>query len=468
MTNLSIAPQLPSDAELEQGLLGACLADNAVIDEVFSACEPDDFFCAPHAALAAAICKLHADGLPVTPLTLKAKIGSLCDEIGGHRYFASLASAAPSWGISTMARQLVELRVRRQAISACMDGAEDLTRLDVPVLAGLQAALDVADKASAMVGRQSHLPIVETIHSVLEQAENASRGQPQPFVPTGSERLDAALGALQASDLAIYAGRPGMGKSTMMLRTALAAVLAGRPAIVFSLEMTTAQCLHRIGCDLDYDLNPDAPLSYSWFRGCPTSADVGRLAEALRHVPELLEIRDQGDLTIQEIAALARGFAAKHSNRLGIVIIDYLQKVSPSDRYRGSKVQEVTEISGACKALAKRLGWPVVAGAQLSRGVEGREDKRPTLSDLRESGAIEQDADSVIGLYRPAYYVAKHKPASPHDPKYGEWQTEFEEKKHLLEAIILKNRHGAEDVLDLHCEMRASAIRDAQPGGVRL
>lgn len=466
MTDLSTAPKLPSDVDLEQAILGACLRDGASIDAAFSICADADFHHAPHPEIAAAIFALHGEGLPVTPLSVKAKVGDvLGDGFSTHDYLVGAAMAAPAGGITSYARQLVDLRIRRDAMIACMDGAEALARLDIPVLTGLRPALDAADRASAAFGASRQQPIVETIDAVLKRAEDASRGKVVPYVPTGLDRLDEALGGLQAADLCIFAGRPGMGKSSLLLRAALAAVLSGRPAIFFSLEMTAAQCLHRIGTDLDYDRNPHSPLSYSWFRGKPRGEQVGRLAEALGQLPGTLEIRDQGDLTIHEIAAISRGFAAKHPDRIGVVVIDYLQKVSATDRYRGSKVQEVTEISGAAKALAKRLAWPVVAGAQLSRGVEGREDKRPTLSDLRESGAIEQDADSVIGLFRPGYYIDKRKPSSPYDPKYAEWEAEHNEKKNLLELLILKNRHGAEDVLPVHCEMRASAIRDKRPEG---
>jgi replicative DNA helicase len=134
------------------------------------------------------------------------------------------------------------------------------------------------------------------------------------------------------------------------------------------------------------------------------------MGEALKRLPESLVIFENGSLDIHEIAAMSRAHAAK-ANRMGVIVIDYLQKVNASDRYRGNRVQEVTEISGAAKALAMRLNWPVVVGAQLNRGVESRDEKRPALTDLRESGSIEQDADAVIGLFRPAYYVEKRKPA---------------------------------------------------------
>jgi replicative DNA helicase len=252
------------------------------------------------------------------------------------------------------------------------------------------------------------------------------------------------------------------------MTTAIRSAMEGRPVLFFSLEMTQERLLQRVGCDLDYDENPRSPLSYSWFRnGSAKHEDIRRLAQALVRLPESLTIFENGSLTIQEMAAIARSHAAR-SNTMGVVVIDYLQKVSAGDRYKGNRVQEVTEISGAAKALAMRLKWPVVVGAQLNRGVENRDEKRPNLTDLRESGSIEQDADAVVGLFRPAYYIEKRKPAlGQADPGWAAWETEWESERNRLDLLVMKNRNGAEDSLSVFCDMRASAIRNEPPSGRR-
>jgi replicative DNA helicase len=303
---------------------------------------------------------------------------------------------------------------------------------------------------------------------MLRRAQDALEGKTVPAVTTGLAKLDEVFGGLQAGDLAVYAGRPGMGKSAMLMTTALGAARQNRPVIVFSLEMSQERLLERMGCDIDFDTHHLDPLSYHWFRkGDLRPYQVERMAQAVRRMPDNLKIFDRGDLTIHEIAALARA-EAQRSSRMGVVVIDYLQKVRATDRYAGNKVQEITEISGAAKALAMRIGWPVVVGAQLNRGVESREEKTPTLSDLRESGAIEQDADQVVGLYRPAYYIGKRRPAGGSmDPRWHAWQAEYEPVKNHLDLFVLKNRHGEENSVKVHCDMRASAIRDEEPRATR-
>lgn len=181
-----------------------------------------------------------------------------------------------------------------------------------------------------------------------------------------------------------------------------------------------------------------------------------------------LEIFDGDGTNIHEIAALAERFAARF-NTLGVVCIDYLQIVRPSDRYKGAKTQEITEISNALKALAKRIGWPVVVGCQLNRGVEGREVKRPRLGDLRESGAIEQDADLVLGLYRSGYYLEEKRPEhGEHDEGWPAWKTEWDTEKNNLEIGVLKNRNGMTGIARVHVEVAASAIRNRPDDAQRV
>jgi replicative DNA helicase len=287
-------------------------------------------------------------------------------------------------------------------------------------------------------------------------------GVKPPAICTGLTRIDSLVGGLHAGDLVIGAGRPGMGKSMLLTHVCKAATMDGAPALLISLEMPREQNIQRLITDIDYDEHPNDPLHYTWFRkGTLKAEQLDRAARAgnrLRQLP--LEIFDTSGVTIHQIAAVAERFAARHK-RMGVIAIDYLQIVQPSERYAGSKVQEVTEISNGLKALAKRVGWPVVAGCQLHRAVEGREQKRPRLADLRESGAIEQDADIVLGLYRPGYYIEEKRPEyGPSDPAWSTWKAEFDAIKHDLDISVLKNRNGPTGTAKLHVEIAANAIRN--------
>lgn len=468
--NIAYAPERiaqPSDVEAEQAVIGACIRNPADIDTVASVCTSGDFFHHPHPVIAETIFAMRAEQGHISPLTLGLKLGPVLTELGGRNYLASMAMAAPADGVATLARGLVDLRLRREAIEASQIAQEGLATASIPILEAMQPILEAADHAAQTLGKRQHMPIKQAADAMLKSAEERANGNGTVAATTGVSMLDETIGGLQAGDLVVYAGRPGMGKSCLLMTTALRAAMEGRPVLFFSLEMTQERLLQRAACDLDFDVNPQTPLSYSWFHnGSAKGKDIARLAEAARHLPESLTIFENGHMTIQEIAALSRAHAAR-SNGMGVVVIDYLQKVSATDRYKGNRVQEVTEISGAAKALAMRIKWPVVVGAQLNRGVESREEKRPTLTDLRESGSIEQDADSVIGLYRPAYYIEKERPAQgPSDPGYQSWFSRWQAECNRLDLFVLKNRNGAENSFDVFCDMRASAIRNERPRGV--
>lgn len=461
--------KLPEDIQAEQQVLGACMVWPDKVDAILSACSPDDFFHAPHPAIARVIVDLRSKDVPITPNTVGARFaGSVAwAESNGPDYLGLLCECATAAHCIHLAQSIAEMRLRRDGITAAQDAQECLASGALAPLDALRPVLEIADRAAETLGKRQHIPVREAADAMLRTAADRASGRCAVAATTGVNLLDEAIGGLQGGDLIVYAGRPGMGKSALLMTTALRAAMEGRPAIVFSLEMTQERLLQRIGCDLDFDSSPGRPLSYSWFRnGTARHDDIGRLGEALKRLPDSLTIFENGSLDIHEIAAMARAAAAK-SNVMGVVVIDYLQKVNAGDRYRGNRVQEVTEISGTAKALAMRLKWPVVVGAQLNRGVESKDDKRPGLSDLRESGAIEQDADAVVGLYRPAYYIGKKKPALGQiDPAWPAWEAEWETEKNRLDLLVLKNRNGEEDSLSVFCDMRASAIRSEAPRGM--
>jgi replicative DNA helicase len=465
----SQAVTLPENFQIEASVLGACMAWPDALDQLLRACCPDDFYHQPNPHIAAVIVALHGEGVPVTPLTVSTRFAHKpAEDFDIRAYLNTLCDMAPAIGSVPLARSLADMRMRREGIAAAQDAQEMLASGAVGLLESLKPLMEVADRAAAAIGKRQFTPVRQAADEMLRAASDRAAGRAVVAATTGVGAVDKAIGGLQGGDLVVVAGRPGMGKSALLMTAALRSALEGRPTIVFSLEMTQERLLQRLGCDLDFDQNPGRPLSYSWFRnGTARHDDIARLGEALQRLPESLTIFENGSLDIHEIAALARTHASK-ANVMGVVVIDYLQKVNAGDRYRGNRVQEVTEISGAAKALAMRLKWPVVVGAQLNRGVESREEKRPVLSDLRESGSIEQDADAVIGLYRPAYYIGKRKPAlGQADPAYSAWEMEWESEKNRLDLLVMKNRNGEEDTLSVFCDMRASAIRDTAPGRVR-
>jgi replicative DNA helicase len=472
---LTVVPFLPKpdavagiECETEQAVLGACFRRPELLDEILSICPAPDFAHSPHGAIANCIHEARASGLPISPLVIATKLTSnpAFIEAGGKDYLEAMMLSAPVDGVLTLARNLVDMRLRREAGEASQTTQEALGDPGCGIMEALRPVLDMADHAADVLGKRDSVSIMEAANVMLREVEDRAAGRTPLAATTGLTKLDDVIGGLQGGDLVVYAGRPGMGKSALLMSTALRAAMQARPVIFFSLEMTASRLLQRVGCDLHFDDNATSPLSYSWFRnGTADHEQIAQLGQAMTRLPDSLRLVENGSLTIQEIAAMSRAFAARHSG-MGIVVIDYLQKVTAGDRYRGNRVQEVTEISGAAKALAMRLKWPVVVGAQLNRGVENREEKRPALTDLRESGAIEQDADAVVGLYRPGYYIEKRKPAlGKADPGWPAWELEYDSEKNRLDLMVLKNRNGAEDSLSVFCDMRASAIRDVRPRG---
>jgi replicative DNA helicase len=453
----------PNDVALEQAVIGCCLVHPDQIPTVASECVPDDFCHAPHPQVIGAMFELSKDNRLVSPLSVSSALVGLSalSDVGGHAYLADLSLAAPNESPAHLARLVADLRHRRDALSALSEAQEAITNRSTPILEALQPAQEAADIAADRASREADSSTLDSCNALLTELQSAIDGKPVPQISTGLECLNKILGGLQAGDFCIYAGRPGMLKTGLLATTGYAAALSGAPVLFFELEMTRKQLLARIGCSIDYAAHPDDSMSYEWFRlGDIQPYQLERLAHALRHIPDNLRIFDRSGMTIHEIAALARGYA-KRAKQMGLVVIDYLQLIQAGDRYKGNSVQEITEISKATKNLAKTIGWPVLVACQLSRAVESREDKRPQLQDLRESGQLEQDADQVIGLYREGYYV-RHREPDRMDPRWGEWNAEYEAVKNRMELLVRKNRHGRAEKVEVFCDLRSSAILDKE------
>jgi replicative DNA helicase len=258
-----------------------------------------------------------------------------------------------------------------------------------------------------------------------------------------------------------------MGKSIVGTTFAKAGAASGFDVDYFSLEMTKAELVGRMLCDIDYDRafrEGWAPIQYSRVQMRRISADERvRLVEARNVMAELypdIEIHDRDELTMSAIASLARAKAAR-AKKPQLIMIDHMHLIEPSNVYRGRKVDEISEITKGAKRLAKRLGVPVVLLAQLSRDLEKREEKAPQLSDFRDSGSIEQDGDVLIGIHRPHYFLSRHKEKDPQ--KEIAREAELERTLNLIEFGILKNRHGKTETVPAYIDIACAAIRDEKP-----
>lgn len=454
------------DIGIAEALLGLLLihGEPAYSEAALFASAED--FAVPLDKVFAAICDLAALGMSIDPLTVKAKIGAALDAFGGVQYLANLVQAAPAASdtfrqdVGSYARMVRDATRRRRIDDALADAREKLKSASTPLseaVRSVSAACDAIHDQSA--------PSASTSESGIEMAaelERAYFGERVPSVPTGIATLDQEMGGLYGGELVIAAGRPGMGKTALLLSIAYRAALAGHPVIFFSLEMRRKPLLQRLACDIDYDRNANLPCLL--YTRCRTPQRLGRgeiqrYAEAMIDLPPNLHIYDDGGMTAEKISAISRKHA-QGSYRIGLVVVDYLQKIAASDRYKGQRVQEVTETAGSLKTLAMNLDWPVVAGCQLNRAVEGRTDKFPTLSDLRESGAIEQDADIVIGLYREAYYLRQIlRGMDPMDTKAAALETKLSDCKNRLDISLLKFRQGSDETYELFCDIGANVVR---------
>jgi replicative DNA helicase len=438
-------------------VLGAILFDNNAHQRVSDVLRPRDFYAQANAAIFEVLDKMISGGRVADGVTLREHFerdGHLAD-IGGARYLADLLdSAAFGPEILDYARLIHDLALRRELINIGSEMVQKATRseIDEPGEKQIESAekqlFVLAERGAGATGFQTfNTALAQSIQTATLAFKRDGR---IAGVPTGLDELDRMLGGLHKSDLVILAARPSMGKTALATNIAYHAakrckrslgpngmMKTDEGAVVgfFSLEMSSDQLAARVLADVS-----GVP-SDKMRRGDLTNHDYEQIREAaagMENIP--LYIDDMGGISISQIAARARRMQRTHG--LDLLIIDYLQLITPStNRRNDGRVQEVTEITKSLKALAKELAIPVVALSQLSRAVENREEKRPQLADLRESGSIEQDADVVMFIYREAYYLERLEP-NQDDPKYADWKSSFDAKYNQAEIIISKQRHG--------------------------
>jgi replicative DNA helicase len=455
----------PHNIEVEQALLGAILVNNEAFYRVSDFLEPEHFFEPLHQKVYKDIGSLVRAGKAATPITLKTFLPADLDVAGlnASQYLARLATEATTViNAGDYGRTVYDLALRRALIGI----GEVMVNVayDAPVELGPQAQIEDAERRLyelAETGRYDggFQRFAQAITTAVENAARAyERDGKLSGLASGLRDLDRMMGGLQPSDLIVLAGRPGMGKSSLATNIGYNIARAWRGEVradghimsvnggivgMFSLEMSAEQLATRIIAD-----RAEIPSSRIR-RGEIDSGDFDRIAEAAREMEAIpFYIDETGGLSIAQLAARARRL--KRQKGLDLIIVDYIQLLQGSSRRAAEgRVQEVTEITTNLKALAKELNVPIIALSQLSRQVENRDDKRPQLSDLRESGSIEQDADVVMFVYREEYYLSNKQPR-PGTEEHFKWQTEMDAAQGKAEVIIGKQRHGPTGTVQLH------------------
>jgi replicative DNA helicase len=445
--------QVPHDYETEQALLGAILVNNDAYERVAHFLDASHFFEPLHQRIFDACAKLIRANKLASPVTLKGHfaLDVAIQDLGGPDYLVELARFSPTViNAADYGRLIYEMAQRRELIAV----GEDLvaTAFDPPLEHGPAELIEESEKRLYAIAERGRFgggfkSFRQSLAGAIAAADKAYQASTHVSgVPTGFHEVDHMLGGFQPSDLLIVAGRPGMGKTSFATNIAFHSAReyyrtegkSGAVTAFFSLEMSAEQLATRI-------LSEQTEVSGSKIRrGKIEAAEFERLAQVsmdLENVP--LFIDDTGGLSIAQVAARCRRL--KRSNNLGMIMIDYLQLLtgSGSKRSAENRVQEITEITKGLKTLAKELQVPIVAMSQLSRAVDSRDDKRPVLSDLRESGSIEQDADVVIFLFREEYYLATKEPDINDDAAaYAKWQEKLTRVNGKAEVIVEKHRHG--------------------------
>ncbi len=473
---------LPSNVEAEAAFLGACLLDNRVLEDLPVPLSPAHFHEPLHSRIFERIQQVTGNNLLANPVTLKPyfEADEAMRALGGPGYLAQLTGSGASLiGARDFARQIHELALLRELVAvgrSLVEAATDTSETLDPLAQIEQAetALYRVSGGDAELGQARSLGQAVTIAVAgIEKALNS--GGHLSGITTGLDSINAKIGGLHNSDLVILGGRPGMAKTALATNIAFSAAErwmrdkdAGIPddknmgakTLFFSLEMAADQLATRI-------LAEQSGISSEALRmGRISHSDFDNLSSAAARVQSLpLFIDDTPALTIAALRTRARRLKRRHN--IGLVIVDYLQLLQGSGKSSDNRVQEISEISRGLKTLAKELNVPVLALSQLNRAVESRDDKRPQLADLRESGSIEQDADIVMFLFREEYYVLLREPKRAQvgdDPHivdaHCKWADELERVKGLSELIIAKHRHGATGKVRLHFEARLTKFSD--------
>ncbi len=469
---------LPHNFEAEQALLGAILINNDAHGRVSEFLAPEHFYDPVHGRIYAACTTLIERHQIANPVTLKPlfEADEALNDAGGAKYLARLAATAITViNAADYGRTIFDLHLRRQLIQLSLEMRDQAMNPDLETSGTRQ--IEAAEQQLYTLGTTGEYEggfrtFTDILTSAIEMAEAAyKRDGKLVGTSTGFTDLDKLLGGLQRSDLVILAGRPSMGKTALATNIAYNAARASKweiddqgerklvdGAVVgfFSLEMSSEQLATRILAEAS------GVSSHRIRQGDLSNAEFQNVVEANQELSQIpFFIDDTPALSVAQLRTRARRLKRQH--KLSLVVVDYLQLLQPgSSRASDNRVTEISDITRGLKALAKELDVPVLALSQLSRAVEQREDKRPQLSDLRESGSIEQDADVVAFIYRHEYYLERLKPQEGTED-FEKWRAQMEEAHSKAEIIISKQRHGPTGKVDLYFEGDLTRFTDFIP-----
>ncbi len=457
--------ELPNNIEAEQAVIGSILVTNEIFDEINTIISNVNFFDPMHQKIFNAIESMIFKGMLANPITLKNYFENEKDDLDIPEYLVKITK------FSTSVRQAIEyskiiydMFVRRELIKISeqmIDNAKEnnLQTNGQNIIENSERLLyDLAEKGTF---NSSLIKFDDAMKQTIEMASAAYKNEGGIVgVPTGLRDLDNKLGGLHQSDLIIIAGRPSMGKTSLATNIAFNAAKnildnGTKSSIAFfSLEMSSEQLSTRI-------ISEQARISSSDIRrGRISDEQFDKFLETSKNITELpLFIDETPAISIASMSNRARRIKRLHG--LDLIVVDYIQLMKGSFSNKDGRVQEISQITQGLKAIAKELGVPVLALSQLSRQVEQRDDHKPQLSDLRESGSIEQDADVVMFVYREGYYLQRKEPREA-TVEHAEWQAKMNEVAHLAEIIIGKQRHGPIGKVTLEFEERFTKFKDTQ------
>ena len=458
-----------ANVEAEQALLGALLLNNQALEHVADLVSPEDFSHPVHGRLFAAIGERIANGMRADIVTLRTQFeqDEALAKLGGARYLTSLVGSVVSViGAPSYARTIADLARRREILFAAQDVIADAA--SVTADRDATAVLDEAEQRLYEIAERGNRqgaprPLSDALGMAITATEAAYRRGGAELTTTGLEAVDRIISGMGAGDLLVLAGRPAMGKSACAGTIAANCAKEGKRALVFSLEMTRVELAQRWIAG-DTGITTDAQRT-----GRLDMIDWDRIVEAQHRLSQLpIMVDDQSRLSVNQMRQRAR--RVKRRSGLDLVIIDHLQLIRQGGKQESRRL-EIGDATSMLKAIAKELQVPILLLSQLSRAVEGRDDKRPTLSDLKESGDIEQDADVVMFLYREEYYLTRSEPKRKGYRSQealataeADWRAQVDAARGLAEIIVAKNRHGRTGIAKLAFDGERQRFENLYPG----
>ena len=459
--------QMPCNIEAEQALIGSILVSNDIYDEITTLIDSNKFHDPIHVKIFETIEKLIAKGLLANPITLKNYFENNegLKELGGQEYIIKITKFSGSLKQAIDYANIVhEMHVRRELIKISESVLNEASNNEVATAGEL--IIQNAEKSLFELAERGHfsrsfLKFDNALKQTIEMAKNAYQNEEGIVgVPTGLSELDAKLGGMHKQDLVIIAGRPSMGKTALATNIAFHAAKniekkeKKSTVAFFSLEMSSEQLATRILSEQSRIKSNDIR------RGKVAENEFEKFIETSKNISDLpLYIDETPAITISAISNRSRRI--KRLFGLDLVVVDYIQLMRSGNNKNEGRVQEISEITQGLKALAKELNVPVLALSQLSRAVEQRDDKKPQLSDLRESGSIEQDADVVMFVYREAYYLERKEPTLG-SVEHAEWQQKMDEISRVADIMIGKQRHGPTGNVKVEFEAMYTKFKDLE------